>query len=133
MNSLDYRSAMLLRMLSAFFGVDRVLYGMSLLSVCGGEEAGMGDEDRSFARGRKCLFTVVDYDDSPRMVVELLPGEGTVVEMGYYERQDFVEESLEQAGVRYVAVSIDEVDGVTDPDTPLDLCSLLTNKLSLAS
>jgi hypothetical protein len=124
---------MLLRLLSAFFGVDRVLYGMSLLSVCGGEEAGIGDADKSFARGRKCLFTVVDYDDSPRMVVELLPGKGTVVEMDYYDRQAFVEESLEQAGIRYVTVSVDEVDGVSDPDTPLDLCSLLINKLSLAS
>lgn len=130
MTHLDLDSASLLRLLTAFFGEDRVIYGMSLYAVCGGDLSDVVPlEQVLMAKGRMCLFTVVDESDYPKLVVDLLPCEGGVVEMGRYEEQDLVENALFRAGIKYAAISENELRELQDARSGLDLCTLLTAKV----
>jgi hypothetical protein len=130
MTHLDLNSASLLRLLTAFFGEDRVVYGMSLYAICGGDMSDvLPAEQVTMAKGRICLFTVVDESDSPKLVVDLLPREGGVVEMGRYEEQELVEHALLRAGVKYATISESELRDLQDVRSGLDICTLLTAKV----
>ena len=81
MTDLTLEQAQLFRMLTGFFGQDRIILNMSVLAVCGGELPApvypSDEQPRSlpadlgaWAKGNRCLFTVIDSDDSPKMVLD---------------------------------------------------------------
>jgi len=130
MTHLDLDSASLLRLLAAFFGEDRIVYGMSLYAICGGDFSEvLASEQVHMAKGRMCLFTVVDEADHPKLVVDILPYVGGIVEMGLYEEQEFVEQALFRAGIKYVTISEEELRELLDVRSGVDLCTLLTAKV----
>jgi hypothetical protein len=130
MTHLDLDSALLLRLLTAFFGTDQIVYGMSLYVICGGDlpESFLANHVE-MARGRTCLFTVVDEGDYPKLVIDILPYVGGIVEMGRFEEQELVEQALLRAGIKYVTISEDELRELQDPRSGLDLCTLLMAKV----
>ncbi len=81
------------------------------------------------AKGRMCLFTVVDEADHPKLVIDLLPHVRGLVEMGRFEEQELVEEALFRAGVKYATISEDELRELQDSRSGLDLCTLLMAKV----
>lgn len=143
MVTLDAHEAILFRMLVAFFGEDRVIPRMSISAVCGGRVPATLDQgltadlekdvNRSigdWAKKNRCLFTIVNYEDTPKLVVEFAPDFSDVIEIDELHRRRYLQPVLLAAGISYVSISSDEFSEITRPDNSLDLCTLLQAKFN---
>jgi hypothetical protein len=135
MIEMSLHEAQLFRMLESFFGRDRVVWNMSVRSVCGGEYPQDAPESKesiaSWAEVAGCLFTVVDEDDNPKMVVEFESDLSQVIDLAQLDRQQRLPKLLEQRGVQYIVVTRDEFAEILDPNGSLDLISVLQDRLGL--
>lgn len=138
MIDLSLDEARLFRALSAFFGRDAVIPHMSVLAVCGGEipaevrtreSAAVLAKVESWARSNRCLFTVVDGDDQPRLVVEFFSGFKEAIDVVEAEHQRFIPPLLRAARVPYVTFSVEEFLETLDPSGAVDFVRLLHAKL----
>jgi hypothetical protein len=135
MVEMSLQEAQLFRMLSGFFGRDRVVWNMSIRAVCNGvvptsDAVNMNAaEDWTDLAG--CLFTVVDHDDTPKMVVEFAPDFSRYIEVKQMERHQRLPGLLEGYGVRYISISSHEFRDMTDPRSSLDLVSFLKDKFGI--
>ena len=129
MLNLSLPEAQLFRMLSRLFGKERVIPFMSVLCVCGGEVpetfSSNGFDLRAWAKVNKCLFTVVDEDDEPRMVFEFFSGFSTIVENVDVEHQRYLRPLLNHVGIRYITISHADFDEILNPHSSLDFISFL--------
>ena len=141
MVTIDSNEAILFRLLVAFFGEDRVVPHMSLYAVCGGRlpgdlsdslcdniEAGCKKTVADWARENKCLFTIVNNDDDPRLVIEFVPHFDDQVDLDRLERQRYMRPFLEAAGVPLLTVSESEFLDLTRPGSGFDLMALLQSR-----
>ena len=143
MVAFELHEAQLFNMLSSFFGRERVVPNMSVLSVCGGElpESARAlklpvkqepkQDLQSWARLNKCLFTIVDAEDTPKMVVEFFSGFENAIDPVEESHQRFLPTLLGAAGVRYVTISSDEFSEILNPNGSLDFLSLLESKVGI--
>ena len=85
MGEMSIEEAQLFRMLSGLFGRERVVWNMSVRSVCSGVTSGQVDiatvQGDAWFDLSGCLFTVVDDDDTPKMVVEFAPDFSRYIEV----------------------------------------------------
>lgn len=126
MIELTTSEAQLMRMLAAFFGKDQVIPRMSVLAVCGGElPAGSRKELVAWAKSSRCLFTVVDREDRPKLVVEFFAGFQDSIDLQEEEHQRLLAPMLRELGIRYITISPEQFEELLDPDGDLDLFSLL--------
>ena len=129
--------AQLFRMLVALFGRDRVVWSMSTRAVCGGSfprvlSAGaVPGESLSWAERDKCLFTVVDGDDNPKMVIEFSPDFSKYIEVEQIERQKHLPPLLGACGIQYVTMSSSELGEILDPAGSLDFVAFLKDKFGV--
>lgn len=127
--------AQLFRMLRSFFGEERVLWNMSVRSVCRSEgvedTAFLIDHDDIVARLGTCLFTVVDESDAPKMVIELAPDFSDVVDTYLLERQQFLPKLLMEKGIKYVVFSKEEFRDILDPNDSLGLLDVLKDRFGI--
>lgn len=130
---LELREAQLFNMLSSFFGRDRVVPHMSVLSICGGEipahNLPLNGDVRSWAKSNKCLFTIVDAEDTPKMVVEFFSGFENSIDPTEEAHQRYLPVLLHAAGVRYVTISSHEFSEVLDSRGNMDFFALLESKV----
>lgn len=119
---------------------------MSLMTICGGTlPEGMsrdlippGMEDlgveglAKWARHTPCLFTIVDEEDEPKMVLELFSGFGRDIDLQELEHQRYVGPMLRLAGIRYVTVSPEEAGQLVSPDADFDIYEFLFSKVEEA-
>lgn len=135
MISMSLQEAQLFRMLEDFFGRDRVVWNMSTKSVCGGDYPAYGGEPADmvarWAEAAGCLFTVVDANDNPKMVVELAVDLSQPIDVTLLDRQQRLPKLLEQRGVQYVLVTQDEFAEILDPQGMLDLVSVLKDRFGI--
>ena len=124
--------AQLFRMLVALFGRDRVVWSMSVRAVCGGAlPASVASSDAGlsgWAERDKCLFTVVDDDDNPKMVLEFAPDFSAYIEIEQLERQKRLPPLLGACGVQYITMSSSELEEILDPKSTIDLVAFLRGK-----
>ena len=132
---MSLNEAQLFRLLVGFFGKDRVLFSMSVRAVCGGELislAELADESaRAWAEGNRCLFTVVDDDDDPRMVVEFEPDFSSYIDVEQLERKKHLPGLLKANGVQYLTITNQEMGEILDPNCCLDLIDLLKDRFGI--
>lgn len=126
MISLDHSEAILFRMLSSFFGEDNVIPNMSVLSVCHGHE--FNSSAAEWARRTKCLFTVVDRHDEPKLVVEFFSGFDQPFRPEDEEHQRILKPLLQKAGIAYITISNKEFKEISDPEGSLDFFHWLKGK-----
>ena len=140
MSLMELREAQLFRMLTAIFGEDAVVFNMSALSVSGGEvpecfpdaeELRSRDVLTDWARETKCLFTVVDRSQEPKLVVDFLAMDGSVVDVYRAEAQGALPRFLEACGVRYVLLSNKDFADIMDPASSLTLPKFIALYLEL--
>lgn len=135
MVEMSLAEAQLFRMLTSLFGKDSIVWNMSVRSVCGGEYPTLGSETKEqlaqWAESSHCLFTLVDQDDEPKMVIEIAPDFKTVIEVQQLERHQKLPSMLEACGVQYVSVSSSELDEMMDPSSSLDLVSFLKDRFGI--
>jgi len=137
MVEMSLAEAQLFRMLVSFFGRDRVVWSMSTRAVCGGEfPAGLLNGTAatgalSWAERDKCLFTVVDDDDNPKMVIEFSPDFSQFIEVDQIERQKQLPPLLGACGVQYVTMSSGEFGEIISASGRLDFVSFLKDKFGI--
>ncbi len=111
----DNNEAILFRLLCSFFGQDRVIPQMSLSAVCGEKIA----EQTDFCpKSIKCLFTVVNEDDSPCLIVELGVENKDSLDLKELDKQQILKKVLPDAGIRYIVLSRSDFSFVTEPGNP---------------
>ena len=139
MIDLDNNEAILFRLLASFFGRDRVIPQMSVLAACGGDlpVAKLEKLDKqqalSFAKTKKCLFTVVNELDAPKLVVELGVDAKTSIDLSELDKQEQARPILSAAGIPYIVLTKNELSFVTDPSAPSNWFHLLQSKFEEAS
>jgi hypothetical protein len=137
MSEMSLEEAQLFRVLGAFFGRDRVIWNMSVRTVCGGvlppEMVQDGQGVASWVTAAGCLFTIVDEDDVPKMVVEFAVDHSESIDLELLERQHQLPKLLESCGIRYVVVTDSEFQEILDPQSSLDLVSLLKDRLGVGN
>lgn len=130
---IELHEAQLFNMLASFFGRERVIPQMSVLSVCGGslpESAQkLSSGITSWARSNKCLFTIIDDEDTPKLVVEFFSGFEHSIDPVEEEHQRLLTTILPAAGIRYITISHGEFSELLDPRGNLDFFSLLEAKV----
>lgn len=139
MISLELHEAQLFRILTSFFGEENVIHNMSLMSVCGGQlpdtmatrhTQGISEDVEAWARKSKCLFTVVDDDDLPKVVFDFFSGFDRPFDVKEVEFQRNVGPILQLKGIRYLTISIDEFNEILDPEGDMDFYHWLKDKWS---
>jgi hypothetical protein len=135
MVEMSLQEAQLFRMLESFFGRDRVVWNMSVRTVCGGSYPPVADESEEmtarWAEVSGCLFTVVDHDDIPKMVIEFATDLSATIDVDQLHRQQKLPVLLEMRGVRYVLMTNQEFDEILDPDGSLDFISVLKDRFGI--
>ena len=134
MPTMSLAEAQLFRLLGNLFGGDRVVPNMTVRAVCGGElptDLGFDIDLTVWAKKNTCLFTVVDHEDSPKMVVEFFSGVGPVVDPVDLEHQRFLKPLLGRLGILYITISPGEFDEVLDPSSDFDIVSLFRDKCGI--
>jgi hypothetical protein len=135
MIEMSLQEAQLFRMLESFFGRDRVIWNMSVRTVCGGSYPSMANESEEvvarWAEVSGCLFTVVDNDDTPKMVIEFAADLTSTIDVEQLNRQQRLPDLLQACGVQYVLMTQDEFDEILDPDGSLDFVSVLKDRFGI--
>jgi len=131
MVTLALHEAQLFRLLSGLFGGERVMPHMRVIAVCGGELPPeiSALEFVTWANNNRCLFTIVDADDKPVLVVEFFSGFTDFVDPTEAEHQRYLKPILAALGIRYVTISPAEFAEMLDPSSSLDLVSFLRDKV----
>lgn len=132
---MELEEAQLFRMLTDLFGRDQVLFRMSALTVCGGQVDAVPHKLRDgfattselsrWAAGETCLFTIVDADDSPKLVVEFAEEFRDIVDPLLVDHHRILPTLLEEVGVRYVRILRAQLHAMLDPRTNYNLVMML--------
>lgn len=111
MIALSLEEAVLLRILESIFGHGQVIPNMSLCAICGGDEAKRNSEPYKM----QCLFTVVDPDDMPKLVVEFTETNQNTIDLSSYNRIEIIEPILAEHQIRYMVISREDYSDLTHP------------------
>jgi len=135
MVEMSLSEAQLFRMLISLFGKDNIVWSMSVRTVCGGHypllEDQSNDQIRAWAEESNCLFTLVDDQDIPKMVIEFAPDFNAYIELQQIERQQRLPALLNACGIQYITVSVKEFKEMLDSTSNLDLISFLKDKFGI--
>ena len=130
MIALSLQEAQLFRLLTSFFGGERVVPHMRVIAVCGGTlPAGHGPEFDLWARANHCLFTIVNADEDPCLVVEFFSGYKNRVDVTEEQHQRFLRPLLAACSIRYVTISEGEFADLTDPRAEADFVTFMEKKV----
>ncbi|MEY4670079.1 MAG: hypothetical protein RL518_2778 [Pseudomonadota bacterium] len=132
---MSLNEAQLFRLLVGFFGRDRVLFSMSVRAVCGGDLSclphALDEETRAWAERSRCLFTVVDAEDAPKMVVEFEPDFSHYIEVEQLERKSRLPGLLKANGIQYLTITGREMGEILDPNGGIDLVDVLKDRFGI--
>jgi hypothetical protein len=136
MIDLSHEQTLLLRVLTSFFGKDRVIPLMRVAAVCGGNVphdicAVDNEQAKVWADENRALCTLVDQNDVPRVVVDFCSKSDDAIEFLEVERRKFMQPIMHAAGIIYVAVNEEELAELLDPSNSLDILSLIGLKSGL--
>lgn len=115
----------LLRLLEMIFGEERVIYNMSAFLISGNSPTSL---DVAWAKDTKCLFTVVDYDDTPKLVIDFAASDSAleVIDTTLLAIQEQLSSYLFKAGIRYIKIKMSDFNDVLDPENELTLTEVIT-------
>ena len=137
MISFSLEEAQLYRLLAGFFGRARIVPNMSVLAVCGGElPPGIPVQEAArlpanlgvWAKENRCLFTIVDDDDTPKLVIDFEGLERSGIDAERVEYQRVARPLLSAAGVRFFTITGDEFAELLKPSGRLDLFTLFKSR-----
>ena len=135
MAEMSLNEAQLFRLLVGFFGKDRVLFSMSVRAVCGGDLSclphALDEETRGWAERNRCLFTVVNEEDDPKMVVEFEPDFSSYIEVEQLERKSRLPALLKANGIQYLTITGKEMGEILDPNGGIDLVDVLKDRFGI--
>jgi hypothetical protein len=139
MCQLTLQEAQLFRVLTSFFGRERVVPRMSVLCVCGGclpeqlevQRFGLSRvELELWARSNTCLFTIIDDEGDPHLVIEFCSDFAETVDLEELEHSRYLKGLLAPLSIAYVTMTPAEFAELLTPGSGLDIVSLLRDKFS---
>ena len=134
MIEMSHEEAILFRILSGFFGKDRVIYKMTVRSICGEKlpldfRPNASFDVNTWAKKNTCLFTIVDGSDNPCLVLEFFSGFENSVDVVEAEHQAILPDIFGRAGIRYITMTNSEFSEIINPGASLDFFSFLKAKV----
>lgn len=114
-------------MLTDIFGHDYVIPKMrvSALIPNGVPVRMQSDVHASWPERNHCLFTVINHEDHPRLVVEFYNGFSEAVDVVEEEHQRILPALLGSVGIHYITISHEEFEEALSPDSDLNLPDIL--------
>ena len=135
MSAMSLPEAQLFRLLTSIFGEEKVIYNMRVISVCGGEipqECIVGDPMLlHWSQSNRCLFTLLNGEDQPRLVIEFFSGYEASIVAVEAEHQRYLRPLFTKLGIHYVTISDEEFSDILDPNSGYDFFALLRDKVEL--
>jgi hypothetical protein len=127
---LELREAQLFRLLVDTFGIDQVVPKARISLVCGGSVPNplVGEQAASldnWAASFRCLFTILNSDDEPRLVVEFYEGFSAAIDAQEVDRERFLPIVLDAKQIRYMRLTHEEFLDLIDPDVEFNFLQLL--------
>ncbi|MCB0336928.1 MAG: hypothetical protein KDD62_11510 [Bdellovibrionales bacterium] len=137
MLNFDAHQAQLLRLLSEFFGDTNVIPQMSLAAVFADCNEAAQEKLAAIALARtpdwsrteKCLFTIVDTDGTPKLIVELFADDGNTVDLLLLDKQEQLEVLCREAQIHLAIFGYHELAQILDPSSGMSLLSCLSGKV----
>lgn len=133
MEDLELREAQLYRLLINMFGRDQVIPKATIRMVCGGElpnlPAARYPHYQSWAKSFRCLFTVVNSVDEPRLVVEFCQGFEESVDVYEAEREHYLPSVLKCRDISYVTISNQEFEELLSADGDFNFFHVMEDQL----
>jgi len=130
--AIELREAQLYRILMDVFGRERIVPQARISFVCSGELPELCPEMNpgyaEWAERFRCLFTVVNNEDEPRLVVEFLSDFTDFVDIREAERDRYLPEVLRQQGIHYMTVSNAEFGELLSAESGLHFLHLMETK-----
>jgi hypothetical protein len=129
---IELREAQLYRILMEVFGRERIVAQARISFVCSGKLPDLCPEMNpgyaEWAERFRCLFTVVNNEDEPRLVVEFLSDFTDFVDIREAERDRYLPEVLRQQGIHYMTVSNAEFGELLSAESALHFLHLMETK-----
>jgi hypothetical protein len=151
---MELHEAQLFRVLTSLFGEGKVFFDLSAALVCRSGKVQKSSEDSPVAesldsldpvhasklpeahhppvqweRLSNCLFTIIDHNDIPQLVVEFSASPQEYVDVEAMERQKELLAALSHYGVRYVVLTKKDLYDILDPTSALSGASFLLRKI----
>lgn len=137
MIDLTLEEAQLFRILTGFFGKERVVPRVSVLSICGGEPpaaVGLNFSDmelcelKAWMKRNSCLFTVINDEGDACLVIEFASDFTEIVDLGELERRKLLLPLLAAVSIPYITITGEEFSDMLTPGAPLDIFTFLRDK-----
>jgi hypothetical protein len=125
--NLELHEAQLFRLLTGTFGKERVVYNMSLNTMCEQDRVNLNRE--SWWREYKCLFAITDNQYDPKLIVDFAPGFNGIIDAEQAYRRDAAKMALNAHGLHYIGITKDEFERILNPDSNFGLIQLLELKV----
>lgn len=130
---MDLREAQLYRMLMRVFGNEQVIPRAKISFVCGGTLPALSParypKYHEWAKHFRCLFTVVNSEDEPCMVVEFHSGFSGAIDPEEAEREHYLPSVLKCRKIHYMTLSEAEFDELLSPDQDVSFLQLVEYKI----
>ena len=128
---LDSKQAILLRLLTDVFGKDNIVFDISLWLLLQDFE-NIASDNKDFKK-LKCLFTILDKNSTPKMVVNFDPlyDKEKYIDMKELEKHQILENNLKEVNITYLVINKDDFEGLTHPKHPVNIVDLFNFKLGL--
>lgn len=133
MEDYNLREAQLYRVLVGVFGKERVIPRAKITLVCGGVLPDLPEarypKYASWAEGFRCLFTIVNGQDEPCLVIEFFSGFGGVIDPVEAEREHYLPSVLRCRNIYYMTLSEEEFDELIAPEASMSFLELMEFKI----
>ena len=126
---LELHEAQLLKLLQSFFGKDRVMPHLSVRMICAEFTSDIESVCPASVAAERCLFTIIDEQSVPHLVLEFMPDRKLAIEVESLTRVEQIRSCLSAVGVRYLHFELEEFQELLDPDSGLSLVRLLQAKI----
>ena len=124
--------AQVTRLLTGIFGSERVVFKMSVASVCGEQlpaEIASRNDLVELLNQYKCFCTVIDFEGNPKLVVELEYFSDQAIEVYRIELLPQVKKLLKKVGIHYVSISERELDEILSSEQEPFMAKLIHSKI----
>lgn len=129
---LSQEELQLYRMLQGFFGEDHVIPQMRFAAVCKSAEIQILENDKDVSGSYRCLFTIVNSEDRPRLVFELTHYDASIIDLQSFQDRSHAREILERSGIQHLDISKQELEEIRAVGSGYTFADYLRDKLELA-
>ena len=124
---------LLFQQLRELFGQDRVLPRLRVSMICGHQYPAQVRDSvpniEIWSRENSCLFTVIDGNSDPKVVIDRFDGFEESIDFDQVEHQKYLPALFSELGIHYITISSEELQLVCRSGNREGLCETLQKKL----